>query len=505
MSMSVHTVRVGIFNVDAYGNRINKDNITTSINQLKYSRQDALVIPDAAIYNSANYPTIKAYIDAEAADGYELLYMDVSFIITGTPVGGSKDNPINADISGLPDGISDAFGRIRTSEPFTIFESVFKYGDDPFKWNHTITNNSGMASVNHLSNESSISLSLGGTSGDSIIRETKSVFAYQPGKSFLVLMTFVMAQPISGLRQRVGFFGANDGVYFMAENTSLFFVIRKSTSGVANDTDEKVAQEDWNVDTLDGSGDINNPSGILLDVQSTQIMFSDIEWLGVGTVRVGFVIDGRFICCHKFNHANNGFDTVYMKTALLPIRYEITNTATTGISNTLKQICSTVLSEGGYENRGKTWSASSILTGRAISDVTITPVISIRLKSANIDAVAVPSSVEILGLTNNAYKWYLIFGSTLTDSDFKSAGTYSTVEYDTSATAVSFTNGRIVTEGFFVGSAKGGSSTIGQSEMPFTLQIGRDLAGKSDIVTVAALATSNNDKAVASITWSEYT
>lgn len=504
MSLGVHTVRVGIFNVDSTGSRIDKDNQLTSINQLRYSRQEALVIPDAGILNSNNYPSIKSYIEAEAADGYQLLYMDASFIITGTTTTNTPNNNTDVNVVGFTNGLSDAFGRLRISQPFSIFDSIFRYGDDPFKWNHTIVNNSGNAEVTHLSHQSSMALTLGTASGDSIIRETKRVFAYQAGKSFLILSTFAMAQPKAGLRQRVGYFGANDGVNLMSENTDLYFVIRKSTSGSVNDTDEKVAQSNWNVDTLDGSGGAGNPSGIQLNVQNTQILFADIEWLGVGTVRVGFVIGGVFVCCHRYDHANAGFASVYMKTALLPLRYEITNTGVTGSGSTLKQICSTVISEGGYENRGKTWSASSALAGKSISDVSLTPIISIRLKSSNVDSVAVPSSVEILGLTNAAYKWYVVYGTVLTDSNFLSAGTYSNVEVDTSATGLTYTNGRVVTEGFFVGSAKGGSATIGESQVPFTLQIGRSLAGVSDIVTIAALATSNNDKAVASVTWSEY-
>jgi hypothetical protein len=31
---------------------------------------------------------------------------------------------------------------------------------------------------------------------------------------------------------------------------------------------------------------------------------SDIEWLGVGNVRCGFVINGEFIVCHTFQCAN---------------------------------------------------------------------------------------------------------------------------------------------------------------------------------------------------------
>lgn len=503
MSLNVHVARVGIFNVDAFGSRIDKNSPNTTINQLKSTRQEALVIADAAIPSTSGYPTVREYIEAEALLGYELLYMDASFVITGVPVG-SSGAPAEVVLSGASNGISDAFGRLRTSNPLTLFDSIFRYGDDTFKWNHTITNNSGSAAVSHLSNQSTIALTVGATSGDSIVRETKRVFAYQAGKSLLVLCTFKLATPKSGLRQRIGFFGVNDGIYFSTEGISKYFTIRKSTSGSVDDTSERIAQADWNVDTLDGSGDANNPSGIELDPSSTQILFTDIEWLGVGTVRVGFVIDGRFIACHHFHHANSSFDKVYMKTAALPLRYEITNTSATSGSSTLNQICSTVMSEGGFEDRGRTQSVSNALTGKNISQTNYTPLVSIRLKSANTDAVALPSFLEVFGLTNAAYKWALIYGTTLTDPSWQDPGSYSAVEYDLSATACAFTNGRIVTEGFFVGSAKGGTAALGGTDLPFTLQIGRTIGGVSDIITLASLATTNNDKAVGALTWSEH-
>ncbi len=503
MSLNVHVARVGIFNVDALGARIDKNSPSTTINQLKSTRQEALVIADVAIPSSYGYPTVKEYVENEAVLGYELLYMDASFVITGVPIGGSG-SPAEVVLSGASNGVSDAFGRLRTSNPLTLFDSIFRYGDDTFKWNHTITNNSGLASVNHLSNQSTIALTIGTTSGDSIIRESKRVFAYQAGKSLLVLSTFKLATPMSGLRQRVGFFGANDGIYFSTEGTSNYFTIRSSTTGSVDDTSEKVVQANWNEDTLDGSGDENNPSGILLDISSTQILFIDIEWLGVGTVRVGFVIDGKFVSCHHFHHANSGFDKVYMKTSTLPLRYEITNTDTTSVSSTLNQICSTVMSEGGFEDRGRTTSVSNALTGKNISQSNYTPLVSIRLKSTNIDAVALPSFLEIFGLTNAAYKWALIYGTSLTDASWQDPGNGSSVEYDISATACTYTNGRIVSEGFFVGSAKGGTAALGGADLPFTLQIGRTIAGVSDIITLAALATTNNDKAVGVLTWSEH-
>ena len=122
-----------------------------------------------------------------------------------------------------------------------------------------------------------------------------------------------------------------------------YFVERSLSLG----TTIRVAQEDWNIDKLDGTG----PSGITLNSSKAQILWMDIEWLGVGSVRIGFVIDGAFIHCHTFHHSNI-IESTYITSGSLPLRYEIANTGITTSTSNLKQICSSVISEGGYNLNG---------------------------------------------------------------------------------------------------------------------------------------------------------
>lgn len=408
---------------------------------------------------------------------------------------------VKTDVHSTPGGFNnsssaDAFGRMRVSEPFTIFDSSFRYHDDTEKWNHTT---SGGGLVAHLTNESSIRLSLGTADGDSVIRETKRVFPYQPGKSLLILCTFVMNIPKDNLRQRVGYFGVNDGIYFMTEHEEKYLVIRKSTSGSTEDTSEKISQNNWNIDTLDGTG----PSGLTLDVTKSQIFWCDIEWLGVGSVRAGFVINGVFVTCHVFHHANL-ISSVYMKSAVLPIRYEITNTGITDSTSSMKQICSTVISEGGYniEGRFRTASTSSFITGKNISNSTFTPVVSIRMKSSRLDSIVIPVKFDVFGIQSNAFQYGLIYNPSLDAGtvSWQDAGSDSSVEYDLSA--VSLSGGDIIETGVFVGGQKGGGGSLVTSE-GFVNQLGRTLTGVSDIFTLAVKATTNNDDAAGSISWKE--
>jgi len=203
----------------------------------------------------------------------------------------------------------------------------------------------GTASAVFNANQGLIDLNVDNTVDSEVVRETTKAFSYQPGKSLLIMNTFVMQPAKTGLRQRVGYYSASNGIYIELANSVLYIVKRSSVSGVLVDT--RIAQSSWNNDTLDGTG----PSGVTLDISKAQILYMDIEWLGVGCVRVGFVINGEFILCHVFYHANE-ITSTYITTASLPLRYEIKNTAGTSGNSILKQICSTVISEGGYELRG---------------------------------------------------------------------------------------------------------------------------------------------------------
>ena len=82
MAIGVHYVRVGLFTVDVNGARIDKSGSSASINTMKSTSMEYLVIPDASIPNSAGYPTIKHFVELEAASNYVVYHIDQSIIIT---------------------------------------------------------------------------------------------------------------------------------------------------------------------------------------------------------------------------------------------------------------------------------------------------------------------------------------------------------------------------------------------------------------------------------------
>jgi hypothetical protein len=365
----------------------------------------------------------------------------------------------------------DAFGRLRVSQPYTLFDSQNRYAIDP----QFSTSTSGSGAASFLSNEASVSMGVSTTSGDEVVRQTYRVFPYQPGKSLLLLATFKMDTAKTNLRQRVGYFNTANGVFLEQGANGITFVLRTSTSGSVSDA-RYVAKASWNGDKLDGTG----ASGITLDLTKTQILFLDFEWLGVGSVRCGFVINGQFIVAHTFHNANS-LTSVYMGTAILPIRYEITNTGTVASSSALKQICSTIMSEGGYEATSAE-QAVRRTTKLATIGNTFLPLLSIKLNSSRLGAVILPNRVAVIPVTNQNYEVALFKNATLTSASYVT-GSFDNVDYDVSATALS--GGTILQMDYITSSAQGRATLTSPTGYNFDLQLGVSLAGVSDVFTVA--------------------
>ena len=393
---------------------------------------------------------------------------------------------------------NDAFGRLRISQPLTLFDSSHRYADNGL-W-ATSTASGGSSSFS--ANEGLVSLNVTTTSGSKVYRETTKVFSYQPGKSLLVLNTFVFNTAKENLRQRCGYFGDDNGIYLELADSTLSFVERSFVTGSLTET--RVAQSSWNIDKLDGSG----PSGLTLDITKAQIFWMDIEWLGLGTVRLGFVINGVFIPCHAFHHANI-ITSTYITTATLPLRYEIENTGTTASNSTLKQVCSTVISEGGYELRGAQQAiGTNITTPIDLTTAgTLYPLISIRLKTSpdRLDAIAILTALSLIGITNNAtYNWKVVAGGTTTGGTWASAGANSSVEYNSTGTSFTLGTGRVLAGGYTIGSNQGSTSVDILKEALFTFQLERNSFTSTPYeLTLIAAANTNGADIHASLDWEE--
>jgi hypothetical protein len=394
----------------------------------------------------------------------------------------------------------DAFARLRVSNPLTLFDSSHRYRDNNL-WSTLVTGAGSTYTFNQ--NQGLIELTVGVGSTCQIIRETTKVFAYQPGKSLLVKSTGVMNSPKTNLRQRVGYFGEDNGIYLEQDGNTINIVERSIVTGIVSET--RVPQSSWNIDTLTGVG-ASNPSGLKLDISKAQIFWTDIEWLGEGTVRAGFMIDGKYIHAHSFHHANK-IESTYITTASLPLRYEITNTGITTSPSTLKQVCSTVISEGGYELRGLQQSVGTAVTSPVNLPLlgVLYPVLTIRLKKSpnRLDSIVILTALSIMGITNNSnYNWKVVASGITTGGTWVDAGIDSSVEYKIDGDSI--TGGRVLASGYLSASNQANATIDILKEALFKFQLERNgLAGIPYELSLAIEASANDSKVHASMDWEE--
>ena len=411
------------------------------------------------------------------------------FPVTYVASGGSSTLPVS-----FAGGSTDAFGRLRVSNPFTLFDSQHRYQIND-KWNYVT---SGGAATVYDTNGSLVNLNTNLASGSQVVAETKRVMPYQPGKSLLIYSTFTMTNVQENQRQRVGYFGAQNGIYFEMDGTTANFVLRSYITGGVQET--RKSKGTWNVDNLDGTG----PSGYnLSNFNNSMIFYIDIEWLGVGDVRVGFVLNGQYVHCHTFKHTpvgGNPISGTYMTTACLPLRYEITNTGTVTASGNLKQICNSVISEAGYEGFSRRYNVDlGTNSKRLVDDDVLYPIISLRLASGRLDSVIVPSNLNAIVTSNQDVQYRIVLNPTLQSGTSWVTHYNGNVQYDLSSTGILSGTGTNVIGGYINKAGSLDITTINE----FNFQIGRTINGVSDVFTLAMAAPTANTDILADLSWFE--
>jgi hypothetical protein len=382
---------------------------------------------------------------------------------------------------GPDSGALDAFGRQRFSQPFTLFDSMLRYSKRTDLWDEAVV---GSGTTNYLTNESSLELKTTVASGDTALRRSRRHLPYQPGKSLMFMASFVGNAPVAGLVQEVGYFDDDNGIILRANGTSVQFVVRSSATGTIQEN--VVNQAQWNIDTF-----------AALDFTKANIFIADLEWLGVGRVRCGFVVDGEIRYCHEFNHANS-IDKVYMTSAILPASYRLHNSSAIASPAVLKQICTSVVSEGGYQPTGPIYIAGRGANSfDAISSETM--VAAIRMASGRTDNVIIPAQIDAsLGgkpSANTVAQWRLRLNPTVSGTWLAADNGRGNVQVMSSGT---FSGGTIIGAGLVASR----SSIEFDPESGLALSLGQTIAGTSDII-ILTLQCSSSEDATGLIGWRE--
>ena len=378
----------------------------------------------------------------------------------------------------------DAFARLRVSENFTIFDSKQLHDKQPLFWDENI---GGVATSVHSTTNAETKMTVTASASDYVIRQTKQRFNYQPGKSQLIFMTFHSPQ-VTGITCRIGCFSGTSTNYLTPDNGIFFSCDGDISWNIAKNgtTTETITQANWNVDKLDGTG----VSGITLDMTDSQILIIDYEWLGVGRVRVGFVINGLIYYCHYFNHANNGFESVYMSTPNLPLRYDIQTDGTNG--SHLDHICSTVISEGGIEQTGILRSIDTGITHVDANTANTTyAVVGMRLKTTHLDVTNTPEFFSMINEQSQDFRWSLCYNPTIAGTFTYTDVTNSSIQEATGdSTNTVSDEGLVLDSGYIRATNQGGGST--GRKFVTSLRMGSTINEVSDqiVLCVTPLAAS---------------
>lgn len=385
---------------------------------------------------------------------------------------------------------ADAFGGIRVSQPFSLLDWTWKYSVDALEWETSLAG-SGLAT--HLPDESSVRLSVSTANADRVRMRSNTHYRYQAGKGLRVLQTLVHADVgQTNQTRRWGLFNDNDGLFWELSATTLRIVRRTSTSG--SPVDNATAQSSWNVDKLDGTG----ISGVTLDLTKGNIYEMDLQWLGVGTVR--FFVNG--ILVHEMANANT-YTVPYIKTAVLPLQYEVVNTGASTASN-MKAICCAVRVEGGEgppEYSFAAFNAADVTVG-----TTEIPVLSIRpaatFNSIENRMLILPRILTVSSEGNRA-GYRLVIGGALTGASWSAADANSGVERDSSATVL--TGGTTLIRGFLPNTNEQAIVYLEQMFNHHARKLCLSAFGTAPILTVMMVneAAAGNTSGRASLTWGE--
>lgn len=361
----------------------------------------------------------------------------------------------------------DAFSRVRVSNPLGLFDAQFTYDLQPLIYEQLI-NGTGAAIAHDATDRNALMTFASTPTGGETSMQSYEHMRYQPMKSQEVAVTFNFIEGVANCLKFAGYSDGTNGFEFQLNGTTPQMCLLSAT----NNGNQTVVQTSWNIDKFDGTGDANNPSGVLLDISQEQIFIVDFQALYVGRVRMGFDIDGVIYYAHEFLHANKT-SSPYIQTANLPVRCGMTCTGT--VSTTMDFNCAAVASEGGAdETSSYPFSTEDEVTAGnntetfclALRPKTTFNGITNRIKNNHWE-------VEITVTGNNPVEWKLVVGQALTGGSWSDVNsTYSGMQVNTTASfdggwspTLEMNHGHVVA----TNQVKSSATTTIQAKIPITL------------------------------------
>lgn len=411
----------------------------------------------------------------------------------------------------------DMFNRMPVVSPTTVFQTHAIHTPQYEIMDYLST---GTGTVVHEPTEAIITLSAN-NSGGRAVRQSREYMYYQPGKlqsSFFTFNPRYSGTFDNSVSIRVGLFDdyrdksaesnkTSMGHFFELSGNSWFIVERtNSTDNVTNVT--RIPQKNWNVDTLNGDRSTNS-SGYLLSSDKCLIGFINRQWLGVGAVRMGFVINGRAIVCHLFSHIK--IQTPYTQNSRLPIRWEIEKVAGgSSQSATLASICASSQVLGEYTPLGFITSLplSATLSPQQV-DTTLRPIFILRLRQAFCRATLKLKTITFYGSAAGGYTIFknaTVAGGSFTYTthpDSRSMTEYKSFSGGTTS-AFTVSGGIAIDSGFFDNKASV-SNVFDPVELTSMHSFCSNIAGNPDTLVIAVCSLTGTADIRVAVQWMEIT
>ena len=445
---------------------------------------------------------------------YRIVYTpsgSTAFTITSILTVSTDSNVVtlNNNYTNNHDSLYDAFAKLRVSNPYTSLDIKFPIqssGNADYLSNNYLmcSKETGTGTFTITNGDSKKIISIAGNgSSNNYVSQSRKYYIYQPGKSQLVLLTGILKDGSAtsiNYQNYIGYFDANNGLFFQYDangSTGVSVNVRSNTSGSIVDT--STVQSSWNIDKMDGTG----TSGYTIDFTKSQLYVIDFEWLSVGRIRFGFYIFGKIYYCHQIANLNE-LEGPYMKSADLPIRYEI-NVEDSGTAQ-LTQICSSVISEGGYNPIGKTFSVSNGTTSISVG-TTETALIAIRgSKATNVynHENILPADLSILNEDKVSLliriRLYLAPNSPMVAS-WTLANTNSIVQYAVAGITNLTPTNILIKEEYVID--KSNFNLILTSIFNNFKQITSNVDNESDVLVITGQTSAGSGDVFASLDWQE--
>lgn len=355
--------------------------------------------------------------------------------LTGALTTGSTHDGLNVKPSTY---FASSFGNIRVAEPTVIGDLINTYGFNSVEWDRRLVGSATSSFDADLS--ANIIRVTGSASGSSACLRTNTYFRYRAGQDLRLKQTVHVSGGVH-VSQSIdwGFFDDSDGIMWRRSSGTTKIVVRSSTTGTPTET--SVEQASWNVDRMDGSGS----SLVALDTSLQNIYETDFQWLGAGSIR-------SFVNGHLVNVIENSNLRArpYMRTARLPLSYEVKNYGVAD-SGSLHQVCASVEIVGrdsapSRETFGTANDADINVTTTGRPIMSIRPAASFMGETNRTTVLPALLNLSVESSVPSRVAFRVIVNGTLTSASFGAPYSDSSIERDVSATAV--TGGLLIIRSF---------------------------------------------------------